>query len=613
MNKKTYLETSRYPLLRLLSYMSGDRTQYLMAILYSFLNKLFDIFPEILIGGAVDVVVNREHSWLARLMGYPDMMYQLIVLGILTFAAWSLESIFQYLYSIKWRNLAQVVEHRLRMEIYRHIQLARMHDIDKTALGQLIATINDDINQLERFLEDGINQLIQILSSTVLIGIIFVVCSPLITVFAILPIPFILLGAFYFQHKLEPKFLGVREKAANIATALVNNLSGLMTIKSYTAEEFEAQRIERLSHDYQHANRETIAISSMVTPVIRIMILTGFLFTLMIGGFETIHGTMNVGVFSLLIFLSQRLLWPFSNLADVTVNYQRAMASTTRALNLLTWKQERLDLADLQSGSNHSSHSRKKMDGLSVSHVSFHYSTTSKPIFDDFNVHIERQQTVAFVGESGAGKSTLIKLLCQFYQPQTGEIYWGNDPINAYDLSYWRDQIALVSQDVFLFDGSIAENIAYARQDVSLEDIRHAADIAGAAKFIEQLPDGYDAQVGQRGGFLSGGQRQRIAIARAVLKDAPILILDEATSAVDNETELAIQQALAKISHNKTTIIIAHRLSTVTHADIIYVLDKGKIIEQGSHAALIKQPTHYRHLWDIQTGSIGFGEGTLPS
>lgn len=183
MNQQTYLERSRYPLVRLLSYMKEDRGAYLLATLYSVLNKLFDIFPEVLIGAAVDVVVNRKHSWLGYFLGNPDMMYQLFMLGVLTFAAWSLESVFQYLYSVKWRNLAQTIEHRLRMETYEHIQQARMQDIDKTALGQLIATINDDVNQLERFLEDGINQIIQIIASTILIGIIFLICSPLIQQF----------------------------------------------------------------------------------------------------------------------------------------------------------------------------------------------------------------------------------------------------------------------------------------------------------------------------------------------------------------------------------------------------------------------------------------------
>lgn len=599
MFSKGYLQASQYPLLRLLRYMQGERRSYLLASLYSVLNKLFDIFPEILIGAAVDVVVNRKASLLARLMGDPNMMTQLIVLGVITFAAWACESIFQYLYSVQWRNLAQTVEHRLRMETYSHIQSARMEDIDNSKIGQLIATINDDVNQLERFLEDGMNQIIQIISSTVLIGFIFFYLSPIITLFAICPIPFILAGAFYFQHKLEPKFLKVRAKAANIATALANNLTGLMTIKSYTAEAFEASRVERLSLDYQQSNFETIVISSMVTPVIRILILSGFLCTLMIGGYQTIHHTMNVGVFSLLIFLSQRLLWPFSSLADVTVNFQRAMASTTRALNLLTWSKEEttaLSHQDLLSVKSQGS-------GLLLDNISFTYPNARDQVFKDFSLVIPQHQSVAFVGESGSGKSTIVKLLCRFYQPDIGEIYWNKTDINRFNLKKWRASIALVSQDIFLFEGSIAENIAYARSNVTFEEIVQAAKVAGADSFIRSMSGAYNAQVGERGNRLSGGQKQRIAIARAVLKNAPILILDEATSAVDNDTELAIQQALAAITHQKTTIIIAHRLSTVTNVDIIYVLDDGKIVEQGNHQRLCQAGGLYQRLWSIQTGA----------
>lgn len=593
--KDDYLSKSKYPLLRLLSYMKPDKRDYLMASLYSVFNKLFDIFPEVLIGGAVDVVVNQKHSWLAKLAGKPSMTFQLITLGCLTFIAWGLESIFQYLYSVKWRNLAQAVEHRLRMEIYQHIQQAQLADIEKTAVGQLIATINDDVNQLERFLEEGINQIIQIIASTLLIGIIFYWCSPLITVFAIMPIPFILIGAFYFQHKLEPRFLKVREKAADIASALNTNLHGVMTIKSYTSESFEAKRVACLSHEYQQANRKTIVVSSMVTPVIRIIILTGFLFTLLIGGYQAIQGSMNVGIFSLLIFLSQRLLWPFSTLADITVNYQRVMASTTRALNLLTWNVETFSEKGLKPD--------KESQSIHFEQLTFSYPESVRPLFDNFELRIEEKQTIAFVGESGSGKSSLIKLLCRFYQPGSGCIRYGDKNIDEYDLSCWRRQIAMVTQEVFLFSGTVAENIAYASGEYDAQGVRQAAKIAGADRFIQAMPKGYQSQVGPAGTLLSGGQKQRIAIARAVYKDSPILILDEATSAVDNETELAIQHALTRISHHKTTIIIAHRLSTVTQADCIYVLDKGVIVESGTHQQLLNLKGNYYRLWQIQTGN----------
>jgi ATP-binding cassette subfamily B protein len=592
----SYLQTSRYPLFRLLNYMRGSRGDYLLATLYSVLNKLFDIFPEILIGGAVAVVVNRHDSWLAKLTGHPDMLTQLFILGAMTFVAWGLESWFQYLYSLKWRNLAQVVENKLRMETYQHIQGANLHRIESVPTGQLTATINDDVNQLERFLEDGINQIIQIFASTILVGAVFLVCSPLITVFAILPIPFILLGAFYFQHRLQPRFLKVRKKAADISSALANNLQGLMTIKSYTAEAFETQHIAKLSDDYQQANAETIRISAMVTPVIRIIVLMGFLCTLLIGGYQTINGDMNVGVFSLLVFLSQRLLWPFNNLAEVTVNFQRVMASTKRALDLLTWPQEKHHqtntLAPTESGAG----------DIVFDQIDFSYPKSKNAVFQQLNLTIPAKQTVAFVGETGSGKSSLIKLLCRFYQPSQGNIRYGNTPITDFEQHWWRQQIALVSQDIYLFCGSIRENIAYANLNATDQAIQQAAQQAGIDDYIQTLPEGYMTCVGERGLSLSGGQRQRIAIARAILKNAPILILDEATSAVDNETEQAIQQALNVVTRHKTTIVIAHRLSTVRHADAIYVLDKGQIIEHGTHDQLVAKNGRYAKLWQIQTG-----------
>jgi ATP-binding cassette subfamily B protein len=591
---KAYLESSKYPLFRLFNYMRGYRRDYLLAILYSLLNKLFDIFPEILIGGAVAVVVNRHESWLAKLTGLHAMLPQLFILGGLTFAAWLLESFFQYLYSLKWRNLAQKVEHDLRLDTYNHVQSAQLKEVHKTSTGQLIATINDDINQLERFLEDGLNQIVQIIGSTIMIGIIFLLCSPFITLFAILPIPVILFGAFFFQHKLAPRFLQVRFNAAKISEGLASNLQGLLTIKSYTNEKFESQRLEKLSMDYQEANRVTIQISSMVTPVIRIAVLTGFLCTLLIGGYQTINHSMNVGVFSLLIFLSQRLLWPFSRLAEVTVNYQRVMASTTRALNLLTWKSE--------TDSGEVCAKDLGLKAIHFSEVSFRYDDNLADIFKQFNLEIGAGKTVAFVGESGSGKSSLIKLLCRFYEPTAGKILYGQKPIEDFSKQAWRQQIALVSQEVFLFFGSVRDNIAYANPQASEEAVIKAAKMAGAHEFIEQLPEGYDSQVGEQGVSLSGGQRQRIAIARAIIKDAPILILDEATSAVDNETELAIQRAIEHLAKDRTTIIIAHRLSTIRNADNVFVMENGAIAESGSHDELVARGGKYARLWAIQTG-----------
>ncbi|MFZ9034581.1 MAG: ABC transporter ATP-binding protein [Francisellaceae bacterium] len=592
----SYKSQSRYPLFRLLSYMRPFRKDYVLALIYSTLNKLFDILPEILLGIAVNVVVERKDSWVADITGFTGIMQQLLILGLLTFVIWVLESVFQYLYSLKWRNLAQNVEHLLRVEVYDHIQRATVGEIEQTPAGQLIATINDDINQMERFLENGVNQIVQIIVSTLFIGLVFLYSSPLITLFAIAPIPLILIGAFYFQHKLEPRFLDVRQKAADISVSLTRNLLGLLTIKSYTSEAYERDRIERVSKDYQTANRHTIKISSMVTPVIRMFVLTGFLFTLLIGGYQTIYSGMNVGTFSVLIFLSQRLLWPFNYLAEVTVDYQRVMASTTRVFNLFAWQPEfgdkGVEVVDLLA------------KDIVFDRVTFRYISADKAIFQDFSLVIPANKTIAFVGESGSGKSTIIKLLCQFYEVDAGGIYFGGENIKDLDKKSWRQRIALVSQEPFLFDGSIRENICYGCDVAGDRQMIEAARIAGIHEFVETLPKTYDTDVGQRGVLLSGGQKQRIAIARAILKDAPILILDEATSAVDNQTEYAIQKALNTLAHHKTTVIIAHRLSTIRHADTIIVMDKGEIIEQGRHEALVARNGHYARLWRIQIGEI---------
>jgi ATP-binding cassette subfamily B protein len=597
MNNKAYLSKSKYPLLRLLSYLKPHKRDYLLALLYSTLNKLFDIFPEILLGVAVNMVVSKQDSWIAQITGVSSIFVQLIILGVLTFIIWGFESYFQYLYSLKWRNLAQNIEHQLRTDVYDHIQTSSVEQIDKTSTGQLISTINDDINQMERFLEDGVNQIVQLVVSTIFVGIVFVIASPLITLFAIMPIPIIIAGAFYFQHKLASKFLNVRQKASEISTALQRNLLGMLTIKSYVAEKYESERINKASKNYQQANYDTIKISSMVTPVIRMFILTGFMFTLLIGGYQTISGSMSVGIFSMLIFLSQRLLWPFNNLATVTVDYQRVMASTARILDLLTWKPEtqNIDKQNYQP--------LLKNENIEFRKLQFYYQK-NRLIYNNLSLNIISGKTTAFVGESGSGKSTLIKLLCRFYEPQSGGIYLGNNNINSYCLDYWRKNIALVSQESFLFDGSIYENIIYGSFNNPKEEVIMASKMAGLHEIVMQMPDQYQTQVGQRGLLLSGGQNQRVSIARAILKDAPILILDEATAAVDNETELVIQRAIHEISKSKTIIVIAHRLSTIRHADMIHVMDNGKIAESGTHTELVDKKDKYCRLWDIQTGSI---------
>ncbi|HEY3253217.1 MAG TPA: ATP-binding cassette domain-containing protein, partial [Polyangiaceae bacterium] len=304
-------------------------------------------------------------------------------------------------------------------------------------------------------------------------------------------------------------------------------------------------------------------------------------------------GEIGVGSYSVLVYLTQRLLWPMTRLADMTDLYQRSMASVERVMNLLE-----TPIAIGYEGK--SLDARSVRGALSFDRVSFAYA--ERPTLSNVSLQIEAGQTVAFVGSTGSGKSTLVKLLLRFYEPQRGTILLDEAPIAEFSLQDLRRAIGYVAQDSFLADASVAENIAYGLHSAKREQVIAAAVAAEAHEFIMALPNGYDTGVGERGQKLSGGQRQRIALARAILKDPPILVLDEATSAVDNETEAAIQRSLDRLVVGRTSLIIAHRLSTVRRAHRIYVLEDGQIVESGTHESLLAQGGQYAGLWRLQTG-----------
>ena len=587
--------TKQKPLIRLLKYAKGLRTQITLASLCSVINKLFDIAPEILIGIAIDVVVSKQDSFLAS-FGYVEPKSQIIALAVLTFIIWLGESIFQFLYSVLWRNLAQSLQHRMRIETYDRMQNMDMSFYENQASGNLTSILNDDVNQLERFLNVGANDIIQVVVSVLGVGAVFFYISVKIAVFAFLPIPLIIFGAFFFQRKAQPLYTEVRRHTGILATAISNKIMGIATIKSFTRENKELEDLSKLSIDYQEANKNAIKVSAAFTPIIRMAILTGFLATFIIGGFDALNGDISVGAYGMLVFLTQRLLWPFTSLAITMDLYERAMASVRRILDLI---ETPIKIRDKETTKT------TNMSGdIKFNLVNFSYSEDLPHVLSGINLTLEKSKVTAFVGQTGSGKSTLMKLLLRFYSPNNGTITIDNTDIKELKIKDLRQSIGLVSQDIFLFDGSIQDNIAYGKDNPTEQEIHHAAKLAEALDFINELPQGFKTLVGERGMKLSGGQRQRISLARAILKDPPILILDEATSAVDNETEAAIQRSMQKIAKDRTLIVIAHRLSTIVNADTIYVLDKGKISESGSHNELIDHNGIYHKLWSIQTGNI---------
>ncbi len=578
---------------RLLSNLKSYRTLIIAATTCSVLNKIFDLAPPVLIGLSVDVVVREQNSWLASL-GFTSVPSQLGILAFFSFLIWSAESLFEYLYGFLWRNLAQTTQHTLRIKAYGHLQNLEMAFFEVDSSGRLLAVLNDDINQLERFLDHGANQIIQLIITVLTIGGAMAMVAPGVALLAFLPIPLILWGSINFQKKLAPKYREVRERAGDIAARLSNNLGGMLTIKSFTTENWELERIKNDSDAYRRSNRKAIKLSAAFIPLIRFAILFAFLSILLIGGLQAWKGEIAIGTYSFLVFITQRLLWPLTTLGHTLDEYQRSMASANRVMDLI-------DTPITISGGSKNIKPNKVIGEIEFQNILFSYKGRS-PILNNFNLKIPAGKTIGIVGSTGSGKSTLVKLLLRLYQFQAGSITLDGYPIESLNLKDLRRCIALVSQDIYLFHGTIGENIAYGNKIASEEDIINAAKLAEATEFIQNLPNNYNTLVGERGQKLSGGQRQRIAIARAILKEAPILILDEATAAVDNETEAAIQRSLAKITKNRTTIVIAHRLSTVRYADKIIVLENGQIIEVGTHENLLKMKGAYSELWRVQAG-----------
>ena len=572
-------------------YSQQQKTKAKRGIVYSILNKLFDLAPPVLIGVAIDIVVEGNESFLASL-GIPDRRRQLVILAILTFIIWGLESLFDYLSAVTWRGISQDIEHSLRTETFKNVLSLDMKYFENKSSGRLMAILNDDVNQLERFLDTGANKLLQTATTVIVIGGTFLYISPLIATFAFIPIPIIIFGSFKFTTTIASRYERIRESIETLNSNLSNSISGILNVKSFTREVKELERIETSSNEVKSANYHAIKLSAAFIPIIRVAILFGFTATLLIGGFLALDGEIKVATYSVLLFITQRLLWPLTELGDTFDLYQRAMASFNRIFSLKNESSE-IGNGDIEF--------KKLKNKIELKDVSFSYVENFN-VLNKVDLTIQAGKTTAIVGSTGSGKSTLIKLLLRLYEINNGSISYDSNSLKDIELSSLREKIGLVSQDVFLFEGTVIENIAYGDLNASESQVWNAAQKSEADEFINNLPQKEKTIVGERGQKLSGGQRQRISIARAILKNPEILILDEATSSVDNETEAAIQRSLDILKKDRTVIVIAHRLSTVRNADIIYVLENGSVVESGNHESLLDIDGVYSKLWSVQTG-----------
>ncbi|MEQ9367162.1 MAG: ABC transporter ATP-binding protein [Leptospirales bacterium] len=594
-------------------YIAPYRGKFFRAGFASIVNKILDLMPPLLVGWVIDTVRREPPGWLADCVSYlagflnlsseaalDDPFILASVLAGLAVVIFALESFFQWWYRLDFMVLAQRVQHDLRVDAYDHMQRREIEFFENHRLGETMVMLNDDVNQLERFLNGSFSDILQLLvliafSSVVMFGV-----SWELSIVGCLPIPVILYGSLVFQRKITPRYRGVRQSVGHLNNRLENNIGGIQVIKSFTAEAYESERVRESSSEYSQANFHAIRLRALYVPLIRMAVAIGFAGVLLLGSYWVLTDPTRLSVGSLVLFsmLIQRLLWPLTRLGNILDELERARASARRTLGLLNSR-------SLIQDPPHPKPLGRAVGELEFRDVLFQYRS-GVPVLDGLSFRIRPGESVGIAGATGAGKSTLIKLLLRFYDPTAGQVLLDGLDLPEMTLFDLRKNIALVSQDVYLFHGTIAENIAYGRpRDVSGGEVRAAAELARLHAFVETLPEGYETIVGERGIKLSGGQRQRLSIARAILKDAPIMVFDEATSSVDTETEREIQNNLDRFTAGKTALVIAHRLSTIRGADRILVLKDGRLAEEGHHDRLVELDGVYADLWRIQSGQAG--------
>lgn len=606
-------ENAENPMRRLfLEYGSRNKLAFVGGLLSSVLARILDLLPPLLLGLAVDSIFynSKEFSlWLVPEQWIPTSESdQLLVLSGIIAVAFFGGAAFHWMRNWGWNSFAQNIQHDVRTDTYDKMQRLNMDFFADKQTGELMSILSNDVNRLENFLNEGMNSMFRLTVMVIGIAALLFVKNWQLALIALLPVPLIALFTYKFVQTIQPKYADVRSSVGRVNSRLENNLGGIQVIKSSNTEGYESDRVDDVSQNYFDANWDAIETRIKFFPSLRVIAGIGFILTFVVGGFWVFTyqttdtapwlftGELTAGDFVVFILFTQRFIWPMAQFGQIINMYQRAYASSARIFGLMDEpNQIREDSAADELVVTE--------DRVEYNDVTFGYNEEER-IIEDVSFSVEGGETVALVGPTGAGKSTVLKLLLRMYDVNEGSIRIDRQDIRDVTIQSLRRRIGYVSQDTFLFYGTVLENISYGRFNASEAEIIEAAKAAEAHEFITNLPDGYDTMVGERGVKLSGGQRQRISIARAILKDPAILVLDEATSDVDTETEMLIQRSLDRLTADRTTFAIAHRLSTIKDADQIIVLEDGAIIERGTHEALIENDELYAHLWGVQAGEI---------
>lgn len=500
-----------------------------------------------------------------------------------------------YAATVAWRKLGQNIQHDWRNSTYAHVQRLELGNLEGERTTRVAGVLTDDVTQLGAFFATSANDIVQLATSFLVLVPAFLVLAPQIAWIAFLPMPIVAWLSFRYQDRVGADYAVSSEHRAELHSQLVNSLQAGATVKSFCTEEYEAERVDRLGEKCLRSNERTDRSTVRHAETIRACTTASMVGMLLLGGRSVLDGALPFEVFSPLIGLPQQVLVRLTRLGTIVDQYQRTLTAYDRVRHLHALPTEPV-------GEEQPLDATEVRGAIALERVTFAYAGRP-PVLKDFSLDIAQGQVTGIVGATGSGKTTIAKLLMRFQDAESGRVLLDGRDVRDLARRDLRGAVGFVAQDPFLFDGTIADNIRYGSFDASDEQLERAARTAEAHPFIETLPDRYDTMIGERGAALSGGQKQRIALARAILKDPPVVILDEATSAVDNETEAAIQRALRSFAEDRTLVVIAHRMSTIRNADRIYVLDRGGVVaERGTHAELLARDGLYASLWDLQAG-----------